>query len=142
MANAYMEGVLGLAPVVDVIHVEPIGWQMRDQLRLGTRHGAAIGNIDSAHGEQTNQNYWKLVLRFEKDSKLTVDEADPEMCGWGFADWGTYSLVRFHKHRAGEPQGAVATFLAGNDPGPVVGSIGGPCIACGTIRNARKEDWY
>ena len=28
---------------------------------------------------------------------LILDEVDPEMLGWGFADWGVYSLLRWHK---------------------------------------------
>jgi len=137
--DSFVERVLSIAPQVDVVHVEPVGWQMRNELRVPTRQGAQPGNTDKNSGVQTNQNLWPLLRKFEDAGKLVIDEADPEMCGWGFAEWGVYSLIRWHKKRGSEV-GAVAEYLQSGAAGPVRGSIGGPCTPlCGTIRPSRKE---
>lgn len=107
---------------------------MRYDLRTSDREGAAVGNTDPSTGGQTNQNLWPLLREYsEKKKKLCIDEAGPEMMTWGWSLWGVYSLIRWHK-RYGDEVGKVDAFLAGSQPGPKEGSIGGPCIGspCGT----------
>jgi len=136
--HALVDGMLSLAPKVDVVHIEPIGWQMRDDLRTPARQGAQRHNVDGSTGAQTNQNLWPLLLQFAyQQNKIVIDEAQPEMMTWGWSLWGVYSLVRWHK-RQGNEIGKVQAFLNSSTPGPDTGSIGGPWLEGGSIRPMRK----
>lgn len=152
LPDSYLERILELADKVDGVHMEPIGWQMRDELRMPTRHGPQKGNQDTTSHSKTNTNWWPMLRTASTENggnRVVMDEANPDIAGWGWSDWGVYSLIRWHK-RLGAEVDRVQEFLSDPaTPAPDTGSIGGPCgfmiyqeatitpNPCGTIMNVR-----
>lgn len=57
----FIERVLELAPRVDVIHMEPVGWQMRDELRSTTQF--SLIELKKIHHHHINNNHQKRAAR-------------------------------------------------------------------------------
>lgn len=88
----FFDEILALAPQVDVIHIEPIGWQCRDALGLSERQGSSQ---DYAIANDTNQNLWVMLKQLELQGRIEIVRSVPD--AFGLNPQNAASLIHWRK---------------------------------------------
>lgn len=72
------ERILEIAPAVDVIHFEPIGWQCRESAGCPDYVGSSS---EYAALNDTNVNLWSVLTRLQEEGRITIVRVLPDIYG-------------------------------------------------------------
>ncbi|MES2294533.1 MAG: hypothetical protein V4527_14615 [Pseudomonadota bacterium] len=78
ITTAFFEQILALSPAVDVIHIEPVGWQYRADLALAGLEGSSQAY---AIANDTNRNLWMRIKDLEKKGRVEIVRVIPDVYG-------------------------------------------------------------
>ncbi|MCB9832563.1 MAG: hypothetical protein H6807_08810 [Planctomycetes bacterium] len=73
-----IEGLLDRAPRVTGIHLEPVGWQFRDEVGEPGRHGTTRAYAEE---QDYNRNLWQTLQALEKRGLIAIETAIPDEIG-------------------------------------------------------------
>jgi hypothetical protein len=84
--------LLALAPAVDVIHVEPVGWQCRRDIGYPDSRGSSEAY---AVQHDTNRNLWPTLKALADSGRIEIVQAIPD--AYGLNPENTASVIHWRK---------------------------------------------
>lgn len=73
-----IERVLHLGAEVRGVHLEPFGWQCRDELGRSDRTGSSS---DYAERHDYNRDFWPVMRQLEQRGSIAIERVEPELYG-------------------------------------------------------------